>query len=182
MCKANLQNRYYMTLDELMKKLSSGDESAFEQFYSQTRKTVYYIALSVVKERALAEDVMQNAYLCVLKNSAQYRSGTNPLAWLARITRNEALKVRHNRARVSYMDEKQNLHVFGTQQTDDYKLLIDCAKKLLDEDEFVILMLITASGYKRWEIAEILDMPTSTVTWKFTQAVKKLRDALNENV
>ena len=77
-----------MTLDKLMKKLSGGDESAFEQIYAQTRKTVYYIALSVVKERALAEDVMQNVYLSVLKNASQYRAGTNALAWIARITRN----------------------------------------------------------------------------------------------
>lgn len=171
-----------MILDELMKKLSRGDEAAFEQIYSQTRKTVYYIALSVVKERALAEDVMQDVYLSVLKNAAQYRPGTNPVAWIAKIARNEALKVQQSRARVNYVDERQNLQVFGTQQTDDYNLLISHAKRILSEDEFVILMLITAAGYKRREIAEILEMPLPTVTWKFTQAVEKLRISLNEKV
>ncbi|MDE6597465.1 MAG: RNA polymerase sigma factor [Clostridia bacterium] len=170
-----------MTLDKLMKKLSGGDESAFEQVYVQTRKTVYYIALSIVKERALAEDVMQNVYLSVLKNAAQYRAGTNAVAWIARITRNEALKTVKSRDRVSYVDEEQNLHMFGTQQTDDYRLLIDLAKKILDEDEFVILMLITASGYKRREISEILDMPLPTVTWKFNCALDKMRKSLEEN-
>lgn len=171
-----------MTLDKLMKKLSRGDESAFEQIYAQTRKTVYYIALSIVKERALAEDVMQNVYLSVLKNAKQYRAGTNASAWIARITRNEALKTQKSRARVSYVDERQNLQFFGTQQTDDYSLLIDLAKNILAEDEFVILMLITASGYKRREISKMFDIPVSTVSWKFTQALKKLRKSLKGNV
>ena len=49
-----------MTLDEALAKLAEGDRSAFGEVYNQTRKTVYYIALSVVRERMLAEDVMQN--------------------------------------------------------------------------------------------------------------------------
>lgn len=171
-----------MTLDKLMKKLSGGDESAFGQIYAQTRKTVYYIALSIVKERALAEDVMQNVYLSVLKNAGQYRAGTNASAWIARITRNEALKLQKSRVRVSYVDERENLKVFGTQQTDDYRLLIDLAKSILPEDEFVILMLITAAGYKRREISEMLDMPVPTVTWKFNKAIEKMRKSLEENI
>ena len=80
------------------------------------------------------------------------------------------------------MDERQNPEVFGTRQTDDYQLLIDLAKRLLPEDEFVILMLITAAGYKRREIAEMLDMPVPTVTWKFNKAIDKMRKSLEENV
>lgn len=171
-----------MTLDKLMKKLLDGDEAAFGQIYAQTRKTVYYIALSVVKERALAEDVMQNVYLSVLKSCAQYRSGTNAAAWIAKITRNEALKVRNSRVRVSYVDERQSPEVFGTQQTDDYALLIDLAKSILTEDEFVILMLVTAAGYKRREIAVMLDMPVPTVTWRFNKAIEKMRKSLEENI
>ncbi len=171
-----------MTLDYLIKRLSSGDERAFEQIYAQTRKIVYYIALSIVNERELAEDVMQNVYLSVLKNSGQYRAGTNAAAWLARITRNEALKVQQSRVRVSYVDERKTPEVFGTSQTDDYRLLIDHARRILDEDEFAILMLITSAGYKRREIGEMLDMPVPTVTWKFNRAIEKMRKSLEENV
>lgn len=171
-----------MTLDKLIKKLAEGEETAFAQVYAQTRKTVYYIALSVVKERALAEDVMQNVYLSVLKNCEQYRAGTNAAGWIARITRNEALKVKQSRVRVSYVDERQNPEMFGTKQTDDYGLLIDLAKRILTEDEFVILMLVTAAGYKRREIGDMLGEPVSTVTWKFNCAVEKMRKSLNEKI
>lgn len=52
-----------MTLDKLMTRFSDGEISAFGDIYAQTQKTVYFIALSIVKEKALAEDVMQSAYL-----------------------------------------------------------------------------------------------------------------------
>ena len=48
-----------MTLDEALGKLAEGNDAAFDKIYEETRRTVYYIALSVVRERMLAEDVMQ---------------------------------------------------------------------------------------------------------------------------
>ena len=51
-----------MKLDELVAALAAGNKGAFAELYEQTKKTVYYVALSVVRDRALAEDVMQTAY------------------------------------------------------------------------------------------------------------------------
>ena len=169
-----------MTLDQLMKNLADGELEAFEDVYAKTQKTVFYIALSIIKDRSLAEDVMQSTYLSLLRNASQYRRGTNAIAWIAKITRNEALKVLKKRGRERYVDETQNLNLFGTGQTDDYELLIDLARRLLPEEEFVILMLVTAAGYKRREIAKMLEVPLPTVTWRYKRALEKLRDALNE--
>ena len=47
-----------MTLDKLIKKFINGDASAFDEIYNRTRKCVYYVALSVLRDNALAEDVM----------------------------------------------------------------------------------------------------------------------------
>ena len=169
-----------MTLDKLMTKLANGDDSAFESIYGQTRKTVYYIALSVLKDGALAEDVMQSVFLSILKNAGSYRAGTNASAWIARIARNEALNLKKQRGFEHYVDESENLKTFGTNSTDDYGLLIDLARRTLPEDECAVLLLIAADGYKRREIAEMLDMPVSTVTWKYKNAVNKMRRALSE--
>ena len=55
-----------MSLDEALGKLAAGDQTAFDEIYNRTRKTVYYIALSYLRERMLAEDVMQTVYLLSL--------------------------------------------------------------------------------------------------------------------
>lgn len=169
-----------MTLDELMTKLAEGDSAAFGSIYRQTEKTVYYIALSVVRDRALAEDVMQNVYLNVIRNAGSYRAGTNARAWIAKIARNEAVNLYKKRSREQSVDERECPALFGTAEADDYGLLVDHARKILPQEEFAILMLVTAEGYKRREIAKMLDLPVATVTWKYNRAIAKLRRSLEE--
>ena len=67
-------------------------------------------------------------------------------------------------------------------EPDTYGELTDLAKRLLSDDEFSILMLVTACGYKRKEIAKMIDMPIPTVTWKYQNALLKLRNALEKEV
>lgn len=165
-------------LDKLMSKFIKGDKSAFEKIYNQTRQSVYYVSLAILRNRALAEDVMQSTYLNILKNIDKYKPGTNASAWIIRIARNEALNLKKSRSREQYVDEIENDGLFGATQTDDYGLLIDLARKILPEDEFMIVMLVTACGYKRREIAEMFNYPVSSVTWKYNEALAKLRKSL----
>jgi len=169
-----------MTLDKLMRRLIDGDSSVFEQIYEQTRKSVYYTALSVLRDKQLAEDVMQTTYLRVLKSAKSYQAGTNAAAWIARIARNEALNTAKSRAREQSVDTTENAAIFGSSHQDDYGLLIDAARRTLPEDEFTILMLVTTGGFKRREIGEMLDMPIPTVTWKYNNAIARLRKTMKQ--
>lgn len=169
-----------MTLDKVIKNFINGDASAFDEIYRQTQKSVYYVALSVLRDKHLAEDVMQTTYLRVLKNIQSYTIGTNASAWIVKIAKNEALNLKKARMREEAVDEYDNLTLFGVSKPDEYGELIDLAKRILDDDEFSILMLVTAAGYKRKEIGQMLDMPIPTVTWKYNNALSKLREALKK--
>lgn len=116
----------------------------------------------------------------VLKNIQSYTLGSNASAWIIKISKNEALNVRNVRMREQSVDEYENPSLFGTGEPDTYGELIDLAKRLLADDEFSILMLVTACGYKRKEIGRMLDMPTPTVTWKYQNALLKMRNALKQ--
>lgn len=167
-----------MTLDEHLKKFAEGDTSSFNDFYLATKKSVYHIALGIVRERALAEDVMQTTYMKALAGAGGYRTGTNAAAWIARIARNEALNVKKLRMREHSVDERESEQLFGTVRPDEYGLLTDVARCVLSGDEFTVLMLAAADGYKRREIAAMLKMPLPTVTWKYHRALAKMRRAL----
>ncbi len=167
-----------MTLDEHLQQFAEGDDSEFEAFYLATKKTVYHIALGVLRERSLAEDVMQSTYMKVLANAGKYRAGTNAAAWIARIAKNEALNLKKARMRENPVDARENEHLFGAAQPDEYGILTDIARRVLSEEEFTVLMLAAADGYKRREIAAMLKMPLPTVTWKYHQALAKMRRAL----
>lgn len=169
-----------MALDKLIKKFINGDSSAFDEIYNRTRKSVYYVALSILRDKALAEDIMQTTYMRVLKNIQSYTLGTNASAWIIKIAKNEAINMKKVRMREQSVDEYENLTLFGVNEPDTYGELIDLAKRLLADDEFSILMLVTACGYKRKEIGKIFDMPTPTVTWKYQNALLKIRNALEK--
>lgn len=167
-----------MSLDKLIKKFINGDVSAFDEIYNQTRKPVYYVALSIVRDKALAEDIMQTAYMRVLQNIQRYVPGTNATAWIVRIAKNEAINVKKLRMREQLVDEHENPALFGVSEPNTYGELIDLAKRLLPDDEFSILMLVTSCGYKRKEVSAMLNMPIPTVTWKYQNALSKMRKAL----
>ena len=128
---------------------------------------VYYVALSILRDKALAEDVMQTTYMRVLKNIQGYALSTNASAWIIKIAKNEAINIK-------------KVSLFGVSEPDTYGELTDLAKRLLSDDEFSILMLVTACGYKRKEIAKMIDMPIPTVTWKYQNALSKMRTALEK--
>lgn len=169
-----------MALDKLIKRFVNGDTSAFDEIYDRTRKSVYYTALSVLRDKALAEDVMQTTYMRVLKNIQSYTLGTNASAWIIKIAKNEAINIKKVRMRELPADECEDISVFGISEPDTYGELTDMAKRLLTDDEFSILMLVTACGYKRKEIGKMLDMPIPTVTWKYQNALSKMRNALEK--
>lgn len=54
------------------------------------------------------------------------------------------------------------------------------AKKILKEEDYKILYLYIIGEYKHREIAEILNLPLGTVTWKYKNSLKKLKKVLLE--
>lgn len=166
-----------MSLDECLQRLARGDDSGFEEFYRATKGMMYHIALGVLGEKSLSEDAMQSAYLKIVSNAARYRPGSNPTAWAARIVKNEALNLKKSRMREYFVDEQENLALFGA-RPDDYGLLTDVARRTLSEEEFTVLMLAAVDGYRRREIAAMLGVPIATVTWRYQRALHKLRHAL----
>ena len=66
---------------------------------------------------------------------------------------------------------------YGAEEKDT-PFVFDLAAKVLSEEEYRIVMMCQIAGYKRREVAAMLDMPIGTVTWKNNEALKKLRKAL----
>lgn len=169
-----------MKLDSYMRRLAEGDSTAFRTVYDDTNKAVFYTALSILGERSLAEDAVQSAYLNVIKNAASYKAGTNARAWIVRIVRNTAINILNRRKREICVDERENEALFGTYETDEYGDITALAKAHLAAEEFNVLMLVAVCGYKRREIALMLDMPVSTVSWKYGEAIGKMRKLLEK--
>lgn len=155
-------------LIKAMEALKNGDDSSFDVIYDQTNRLVYYVIYSILKNHHQSEDVMQDVYMKVCEKISSYTN--SPKAWISTIARNLAInQYNKNKKEVSDFDFDK------ISTTRPETPLIDLAAKILPEDEFTITMLCVCEGYKRREVAKIVNLSTSGVTWKLDNALKKLK-------
>ena len=169
-----------MVLDKFIKKFMNGDASAFDEVYNRTRKSVYYVALSILRDKTLAEDIMQATYIQVYEKISSYQPGTNLRNWILTIAKNLALYELRKRARETLTDDDHLLESLGG-YTYDKSLstpTIELASQILSEEDFKIVMLYAVGEYKHREIADMMHLPLGTVTYKYSMALKKLQKAL----
>ena len=165
-------------INKYIMRIKDGDMSAFDHLYTETSKGVYFMALSVLKDRGLAEEIMQETYIRMLKNLDSFDDGKNAMNWLLTMAKNLAINLYNRNKREIITDP--SLVAPDAQYTMRDNGLIDMALKNLSQTEFNVLTLCELKGYKRREVAQMLDMPIGTVTWHYNRALKKLREILSK--
>ena len=78
--------------------------------------------------------------------------------------------------RIKFIEAKHLTREIGIE---DVKAFFE-VKKILKEEDYKILYLYIIGEYKHREIAEILNLPLGTVTWKYKNSLKKLKKVLLE--
>lgn len=73
---------------EWIKRLREGDGSALSKLMDRYGNDVYRTAILLIKDRHLAEDISQEAFLAAFQNIRQFRGQGSLRAWLLRITVN----------------------------------------------------------------------------------------------
>ena len=171
-----------MTSDRLerhVSRLKEGDAGAFDYIYEHTHRAVYFAVFYILRDKMLAEDVLQETFVRALSAVGQYRAGTNFTAWIVSVGKSLALTLLKKRGREVSTDIYADPHTLGASET-ELPFVFDLAAKVLSEEEYEIVMLCHVAGYKRREVAEMTGMPVSTVTWKNNEALKKLKAALQQ--
>lgn len=176
-CYINGKDMTKEKLERYVKRLKEGDTRAFDDIYECTHRAVYFAVFYILRDKMLAEDVLQETFVRALSALGQYREGTNFTAWLCTVGRSLALNELKKRSRETATDFAAAEHLYGSRET-ELPFIFDLASKILSEEEYEIIMLCHVAGYKRREVAEMLGMPIGTVTWKNNEALKKLKENL----
>jgi len=168
-------------LEKAMIALQNGDSNALATVYEQMSKGVFTFVLPVLHDYQLAEDVMQDTFVSAYHAIKSYKPGTSARNWLLTIAKNAALSELKKRNHEISFDFSQDNHPDGVYFIGDVDSpTIALANKVLAEDEFNIVMMYAIGEYKHKEIAEFLHMPLGTVTWKYANALKKIKKALED--
>lgn len=167
--------------ENLIIRMADGDGAAFRELYEQTSSAVYGFALSILKNRHDAEDVMHDAFIKAYTAAVTYRPMGKPLAWMLTIVRNLCYSRMRAGGVCEDIAEYEDLV-----RSDDHgsvldRIVLQEALSKLDFEERQIVILHSLTGLKHREIAEILDLPVGTVLSKYNRSIKKLKKQLDEN-
>ena len=84
--------------DDLIARIALGDREAFGELYRQCRPDVYRYAAHMSGSASVAEDVVQDVFMAVIRDAARYRPGrSGVLPWLLGIAHNHVRRWRHRR-------------------------------------------------------------------------------------
>lgn len=76
----------YEYLAQLVRKTQKGDSDAFAELYTATYQRQYRFAYQYVKDPYLAQDILQDVYILVLKNIRTLKNPRLFVSWLHQIT------------------------------------------------------------------------------------------------
>jgi len=160
-------------LDSYIDLYIAGQEDAFDVIYYETQKTVYLSIYNIIKDKSLIEDIMQDTYIKVVNSLEYYRRGTNFHAWIATIARNQAINVYNKRKKELLIDPIDNIAFFESPV--EKNSLLEKALGILDGLEKDIIVYHIVLNFKFKDIADILEIPLSTVFYMYKKALSKIK-------
>lgn len=164
----------------IIEQLRNKNYESFDVFYDLTKNQVFYAIIHILKDKDLAEDIMQDTYVKFLEKIDQYKKGSNPYAYLSTIARNLAINVYNKNKRIVASEEliesmPASDDYIPNNEPDIFKIL-----SYLDDDEKEVVSLHIINDLKFREIAKIIDKPLGTVLWIYRKAIKKLKEHIGE--
>ena len=170
------ENQFHMC----MKKIKTGDKSALHEIYEEYVGYIYSIVYQVVLNKEDAEDVTSEFFIKLWKLADTYESRNGHKAWIATIARNMAIDLlRKNKREVLTEDFADSIAENASPDNVESEVISDMSlKEALNtlkpgEQEIVNLKIMGELTFQ--EIADILKQPLGTVTWRYQNAIKKLR-------
>lgn len=176
-----------LTDEQLMLDLKRGDMAAFEMLYERYHKRLFRYILRFVNQREAAEDILQEAFLRILKHRKSYLKKSRFSTYLFTIGRNlcfdtlKSWQVRHVDGNNTKTIERIGDTYQNSQKTlEDREMEITLRKAIdnLPVDHKEILTLSKFSGLSYEEIAQIVGGTPAAVKQKAYRALLRLKQDL----
>lgn len=161
---------------ELMKKIAYGEEAALSALYKEIGTDVFAFALSILKNYHDAEDVMQEVFLKIRSQASTCRDFKSVNGWIIRITKNTALDFIRKKKR-HIVDEELAKGAIDRDRTNslaEHSIFINEVFNELTDQERPIVVLHLMSDLTHKSIAKALDLPLTTVKWRYRKAILHL--------
>jgi RNA polymerase sigma-70 factor (ECF subfamily) len=145
------------------------------------RHALLRVAMSWCHSRALADDLVQEAFAKALRNHSQLRQPEAFNAWLFHILYHCWIDHRRRERPCEDIETLADTAAFSTEQPQESREVIQqvrAAIARLPEGQREVLSLVDLAGFSYAEVAMILAIPTGTVTSRISRARETLRETL----
>ena len=160
----------------------------FVRLFMAHQDRIYSYIVTLVPNRADADDIFQEVGLVLWQKFADFKTGTQFAAWACRIAHNKVLNCRKGQARspLNFSDEFLELvaseHLAKSDLWEDrHKALAVCLEKLADKDQQLIERCYQAASTTK-QVAEELDQPVDTVYKRLARLRKQLYECIDRTI
>ncbi len=137
--------------------------------------------MSILKNYHDAEDVMQEAFLKVKLQAGSCRNFENVSGWLIRVTKNTALDFIRKKKDVIDGDlAGENFRTEEESTIADHSIFINQLFHELKDEERQIVVLHLVADLTHKTIAKTLNLPLTTVKWRYRKAILHLEKISKE--
>ena len=170
---------------ELVKRSQRGDTEAFSELVRKYQTVVYNLAYRFMRDRNLAEDMAQEAFVKAYKHLSGFRGDCAFATWLYRVTCTVCITELNRRKKRSEVEFEPNISETGYEEKHSDKEIAEKIRECvtyLPQKYATVITLYYLNGMSYEEIAEIMDIPVGTLkTWMF-RARKQLRRIVEREV
>ena len=185
--QAPARNLAHLSDEALLALCSRADENALGELYDRYGRVAYGLALRIVRDRALAEDAVQEAFLAVWRSAGAFLAEQGkPSTWILTLVHRRAVDLvrREERRRAEPLEETD--HPTG-EATDEeawlraQRQVVQEALRKLPPEQREAIELAYYGGFTQSELAERLGLPLGTIKSRMFTGLKRLRELLAES-
>ncbi|MDO1501037.1 sigma-70 family RNA polymerase sigma factor [Winogradskyella maritima] len=172
-----------MSVETLVPKFQNKDERAFGELYSMYSDSIHGVIYNIVRDEAIASEVMQDVFIKAWNKSDSYSSKKGRFfTWMLNIARNAAIDKTRSKA---FKNSKKNLNsdffvdiIQSNESLDDSTDAIGIKSfvKKLGQKCIAVIELLYFKGFTQKEASEELDMPIGTIKTRNRNCIQQLRD------
>lgn len=173
--------------DAALLACARGERFALRALYEHEGRWLLGVALRIVRDRSLAEDVLHDAFLQIWAHAASFEPALGSArGWVYTVVRHAALKAVRDPGRVQLMDAPELAAVSDAQQLRegadadralDTDSLERCLQRL-DEARRACVVHAFVDGYTHEQIAERLGTPLGTVKSWIRRSLASLKECM----
>ena len=174
-------------LAALLAQAGLGNRAAFADLYESTKSKLFAVTLRIVRERHIAEEVLQDSFVNIWNNATKYAvAHSAPMTWMTAIVRNRSLDiVRRPFLEVQDEDDYFAINMEDERPGPDDQLVarrdqvrIERCMKGLDGEQQQTISLAFFQGLSHSEVADHLGKPLGTVKTHIRRGLLKLKGCL----